>query len=240
VAPAGFSHWERVGVQGEGRGRPACCLTCHVPIERFQVVEEYGEAVLSGNAALFIGAGLSRDAGLPGWEDLHDPIRERCSIPEHHDFPLVAEYIANDPAGGRQALEDHILAELTKAKLTPALSQRLLVRLAAREVWTTNYDPLIEMAMADAGIDAAVAVDEDTIRVIASNYQRTVIKMHGSINTGLNWAASPVITRTDYEQYEGKHPRMWTVLRASYLSRTMLFLGFSFTDPNVEILLRLA
>jgi hypothetical protein len=38
-----------------------------VPIERFEVVEEFGEAVLAGNAALFVGAGLSRDAGLPGW-----------------------------------------------------------------------------------------------------------------------------------------------------------------------------
>ena len=33
---------------------------------------------------------------------------------------------------------------------------------------------------------------------------------------------------------------MWTVLRASYFSRSMLFMGFSFTDPNVDILLRLA
>jgi hypothetical protein len=36
-------------------------------MERFELVEEFGGAILSGNAALFIGAGLSRDAGLPGW-----------------------------------------------------------------------------------------------------------------------------------------------------------------------------
>jgi hypothetical protein len=211
-----------------------------VPIERFELVEEYGEAVLSGNAALFIGAGLSRDAGLPGWEDLLTPIRERCGIPTHHDLPLVAEYIVNDPRGGRQALQDHILASLTQPPPRPARSHRLLARLRVAELWTTNYDPLIETAMATAGVEAALAVDEDSIREIASN-QRTIIKMHGSIGDGPpDWVVPPVITRTDYERYESDHHRMWTVLRASYLSRMMLFLGFSFTDPNVEILLRLA
>jgi hypothetical protein len=217
------------------------CLTGGVPIERFELVEEFGEAVLSGNAALFIGAGFSRDAGLPGWTDLLDPIRQRCNVPTHNDLPLVAEYVANDPAGGRQALEDHILAALTNPPRNPARGHRLVARLRTSEVWTTNYDELIETAMTTAGLDVALAVDEDSIQEIASNNPRTVIKMHGAIGgTPPAWVAPPVITRTDYERYEFDHPRMWTVLRASYLSRMMLFLGFSFTDPNVEILLRLA
>jgi hypothetical protein len=99
---------------------------------------------------------------------------------------------------------------------------------------------LIEQAMASAEVDTSVAVDEATVRLIASN-QRAVIKMHGSIGEDPpRWQSPPVITRTDYERYEMDHPRMWTVLRATYLSRTMLFMGFSFVDPNVEILLRLA
>ena len=49
-----------------------------------------------------------------------------------------------------------------------------------------------------------------------------------------------MITRSDFEQYEDTHPRMWALLRASYLTRTMLFLGFSFADPNIDVLLRLA
>jgi len=67
-----------------------------MPIEPFQLVEDYGEAVLSGNAALFIGAGISQGAGLPGWGALLDPIRVGCNVPEHHDLPLVAEYIVNE------------------------------------------------------------------------------------------------------------------------------------------------
>ncbi|WP_133017385.1 hypothetical protein [Mycobacteroides abscessus] len=62
-----------------------------MPIEPFELVEEYGEAVLSGNAALFIGAGISQGAGLPGWDGLLDPIRTQCNVPKHPDYPLVAK-----------------------------------------------------------------------------------------------------------------------------------------------------
>jgi hypothetical protein len=94
---------------------------------------------------------------------------------------------------------------------------------------------LIETAIPDA----VVVAGDSAIHNIASR-RRAIIKMHGSIAANGTWEQPPVITRSDYERYESQHPRTWTVLRSSYMSRTMLFLGFSFSDPNVEILLRLA
>ncbi|MFD0449904.1 SIR2 family protein [Rhodococcus aetherivorans] len=108
-------------------------------------------------------------------------------------------------------------------------------RLDIKEIWTTNYDRLLETAIPEA----VVVAGEDHVHNIASR-RRAIIKMHGSIDNRNEWELPPVITRTDYERYELAHPRTWTVLRSSYMSRTMLFLGFSFTDPNIEILLRLA
>jgi len=34
------------------------------PITRAELIETYGAAILSGNAAVFVGAGLSRGAGI--------------------------------------------------------------------------------------------------------------------------------------------------------------------------------
>jgi hypothetical protein len=66
--------------------------------------------------------------------------------------------------------------------------------------------------------------------------------MHGSIRPGPppEWASEPVASRSDYERYELDRPRTWALLRATYATRSFLFLGFSFADPNVEVLLRLA
>ena len=81
-------------------------------IETFQLVEEFGEAILAGNAALFVGAGVSQGAGLPGWGGLLEPIRAACNVPEHHDYPLLAEYIVNELPGGRGPLEDGSAARI--------------------------------------------------------------------------------------------------------------------------------
>lgn len=76
----------------------------------------------------------------------------------------------------------------------------------------------------------------------AGSRPKTIVKMHGSARFGPPsvWDAPPVLTRSDYERYEDEHRRMWTMLQAVYLSRTILFVGFSFADPNVELLHKLA
>lgn len=207
-----------------------------MPISHSSFVETYGQAILSGNAAVFIGAGLSRAAGYPDWGALLAPMQSRCSIPDHHDLPLVAEYITLDPAnGGRAALVTHILTAITGTPPAPTVSHQILQKLDIKEIWTTNYDRLLETAIPEA----VVIAGEGATHEIAS-HKRAIIKMHGSIGEDGSWEQPPVITRTDYERYELDNPRTWTVLRSSYMSRTMLFLGFSFSDPNIEILLRLA
>ncbi|WP_307866260.1 SIR2 family protein [Mycolicibacterium sp. GESEQ-9] len=207
-------------------------------MERLDLINIFGEAVLEGNAALFVGAGLSLDAGVPTWSDLLAELRGDCEVPEElTDLPLVAEYIDADVRhGGRDRLEHHILDLIVAANPTPTESHLLIPKLRVKEIWTTNYDELIEQAVPAA----AVAIEEPDIQSIGSA-KATIIKMHGSVVTAeRRWAKQPVITRSDYESYEVDRPRTWSLLRAAYLSRTFLFLGFSFTDPNIEILLRLA
>ncbi|BBY62039.1 SIR2 family protein [Mycolicibacterium helvum] len=207
-------------------------------MNRLELIDTFGAAVLEGNAALFVGAGLSLDAGVPNWSDLLDSLRSDCEVPaELTDLPLVAEYIDADRRhGGRDRLEHHILDQIVGANPTPTDSHRLIPKLRVKEIWTTNYDELIEQAVPGA----SVAIQEEQIQSIGSA-TATIIKMHGSVVTAeRRWAKEPVITRSDYEAYEINRPRTWSLLRAAYLSRTFLFLGFSFTDPNIEILLRLA
>lgn len=207
-----------------------------MPITHAEFVDRFGSAILAGNAAIFVGAGLSRAAGFPDWGGLLAPLQERCGIPPHSDLPLVAEYIEQDVAnGGRGALEDHILKIITATAPTPTRAHLDMQKLPVKEIWTTNYDTLLEHSIPDA----VVIAGEDEIHSIASR-RKAIIKMHGSIGLDNTWQQPPVVTRSDYERYEVDHPRTWTVLRSSYMSRSLLFLGFSFTDPNIEILLRLA
>lgn len=210
-----------------------------MPLARHDVIRRFGRACDVGNGALFGGAGLSMGAGLPSWADLLDRPRTESDVPAVDDLPLVAEYILAEGKYSRLRLEQHILEATAAVGVTPTPALEHLVRLPVDQIWTTNYDSLIEQTKPQRDF-RVIATDED-VRLIGTT-ERAIVKMHGSLTTGTppTWASPPVITRADYETYEARHPRTWALLRAMYLSRAMLFLGFSFSDPNIEVLQRLA
>jgi hypothetical protein len=207
-----------------------------VSVEPHDLVNQFGQAMLDGNASLFVGAGLSAAAGLPSWGAILEPARVEASLPEMNDYPLLAEYFVQSTRGGREKLQDLLWDGTAVAGAEPTDGHRHIAQLPLREIWTTNYDTLLEQVLTGS----FVATSEDDVQRIGG--RRYVAKMHGSVdpNSRHRWVQPPVISRSDYEEYEDSRPRTWALLRATYMTRVMLFLGFSFTDPNVELLLRLA
>lgn len=209
-----------------------------MPISERELLDQYGGAVITRNASLFVGAGMSLEAGFPGWGALLEEPMKQADIPSMTDLPLAAQYYVLSTPGGREALESHILKDLSSIPPIPTKGHELIRRLAVGDIWTSNYDCLLERAIPDARV---IANEDDLAkRSVASSEHIT--KMHGSLKNSSpsGWLELPTITRSDYEQYEARHPRIWTALRATYMTRAFLFLGFSFSDPNIEILLRLS
>lgn len=206
-----------------------------MPISATDLVQQFGAAAESHNGCVFVGAGLSRAAGYPDWAGLVRPLRRTAKVPSTiRDLPLVAEYFENGVPGGRDRLEASIAEALLAVQVDPTAGHRQLARLPIDTFWTTNYDPLLELAVGDATL---ITTEADLHgRDIG---HRRVIKLHGSLGAA-GWSVPPVISRSDFETYARRHPRMWAALEATYLTQAMLFLGFSFDDPNVEVLLRLA
>ena len=222
-------------------GRRSARLTV-MPITERVLIRQYGQTAAAGNAALFVGAGLSRSAGYPDWSELLDTPRQQADIPNSvTDLPLVAEYYVRNVPGGREALESHVLESLSRIDASPGPGHANLIRLPVDDIWTTNYDCLIEHASEAADRGLSVVTSERDFRQRSTSGRR-LVKMHGSMprTAGQSWVEQPTITRKDYEEYEITHQRTWAALRAAYLTRSFLFLGFSFLDPNIEVLLRLA
>lgn len=203
-------------------------------------VAEFSEAVRANRAALFIGAGLSQAAGLPGWNGLIEEARVDARVPEEvTDAPLAAEYITT--VIGEFGLKRALLKKLAVAPV-PTPLHKVLAGLNVFDYWTTNYDSLIEQAIRSDGNDVArIISDEKLGQQVQYGGKKQVFKMHGSLNESNDqWETSPVLTRTHFESYETDRPRFWAQLRAQFLTRSFLFLGLSFEDPNVNVLLRLA
>jgi hypothetical protein len=204
---------------------------------REDLVRDLG-ALLDAQALVgFVGAGLSTGAGLPTWQALLRGPQRAARVPARvKDLPLVAEYFVQSGPGRREELVSRIIKS-TVAPATGVVSEvhHALAALPMPEIWTTNYDELIERHIEEPVV---VARDEDVVATRGLPGRR-VVKMHGGLDRA-GVFADPVITRTDYERYPATHPRIWAQLTATFLSRSMLFLGFSFDDPNLGVMLRLA
>src|SRR5207247_6630749 len=100
-------------------------------------------------------------------------------------------------------------------------------------IWTTNYDSLIEDALKEAGRRFDV---KGVVKKLALHVRRaevTVYKLHGEVSN----PDDAVLTKDDYENYEFERSAFTDLLRSDLTRYTFLFIGFSFTDPNIEYVL---
>lgn len=207
-------------------------------MDRGEFIGRFSRALSVGQATLLCGAGLSKAAGLPLWDELLEPQRKELKLSKQFlDLPLLAQYYCSNFPGGRERLEDHIFRKID-VPLVPTQNHYLLTSLSVSEIWTTNYDQLIERAdpkLVVRTFDSDVLGDPPAERAV-------LYKMHGDVEIMRRdpTARKFVITREDYENYRRTHPRMWARLTSLFLTQSILFLGFGFNDPNINLLIALA
>lgn len=109
----------------------------------------------------------------------------------------------------------------------------ILTRLPIYTYWTTNYDSLIETGLQAANRRADVKFESAQLAMAKRDRDAVVYKMHGDANH----PATAVLTKDDYVKYGINYPLFGDVLRGDILSKTFLFIGFSFEDPNLDSIL---
>ncbi len=99
--------------------------------------------------------------------------------------------------------------------------------------YTTNFDNFLERSFDLLSRQCRVlAIENDMGR--ANNNTCEVVKFHGD----LDHPEEMVISEHQYEHRLSFHSPMDLRLRADILGRAMLFIGYSFRDPNVAYLFR--
>lgn len=198
-----------------------------------QFVRDYVKAIRDGNAAVFAGAGLSRPSGFVVWKELLRPLAEDIGlkIDDEHDLTEVAQYIRNK-SGNRAAINATILDAYGKNVETNS-NVSILTRLPIYTYWTTNYDHLIEDGLKEANRNPDIKIDYKQLSATKRDRDAVIYKMHGDVDH----AADAVLTKDDYVKYDQEHPFFRSVLQGDLISKTFLFIGFSFEDPNLDAIL---
>jgi hypothetical protein len=195
------------------------------------LIKAYGEALSHANAGLFIGAGLSLRAGYPSWRRL---VRDMAhdvglDVDREFDLPGVVQYFLNKAGKTRTRLARTIVDHFGDEKPIPPVL-RILARLPLRQIWTSNYETLVERAWLEQRKRLDVkSRDKDLVH--ESPWAHGVLyKMHGTVEH----PANVVIAKGDYEAYRRTRSGFLHLLTGQLVSRRLLFLGISFTDPNLN------
>jgi len=201
--------------------------------ELVQFTEKYLKAINNENAAIFAGAGLSVSTGLVNWKNLLRDIAVELNldIDKEDDLISLAQYYENEK-GGRGSINDKLIEEFTK-NVSESENHRILASLPIKTYWTTNYDDLIEKTIENSGKSTDVKRCTENLATSKPRRDVVVYKMHGDITL----SHDAVITKDDYEKYNEKRQLFTTTLQGDLVSKTFLFLGFSFEDPNLEYIL---
>lgn len=195
------------------------------------------KALANRNAAVMVGAGFSRNSeggqNLATWRQLSEALAIELE-PERAPgqfTPAAVSQLAEQYARvfSPTHLEQLIKRCVPDDQVTPGRLHALLLELPWSEVFTTNYDTLLERA-AERLFDASyftVCAREDIPQSKVLG-RRRIVKLHGSFPSHRPF----ILTEEEYRTYPERFAPFVNLVRQSLLENVFCLIGFSGDDPN--------
>jgi SIR2-like protein len=201
-----------------------------------------------GRAAVLVGSGFSRNASpaktaprpFPLWNDLTRLLIDQLYPPgSQQDYErevagrqgestsgalrLAQEFEA---AHGRQRLDQLLLDAIPDQDWLPGRLHHLLLKLLWADVFTTNYETLLERASLSLS-DRSYALIQ-TVAEIPFAIRPRLVKVHGSFPSTRPF----IITEEDYRTYPRQFAPFINLVQQSMMENVFCLVGFSGDDPN--------
>ena len=185
------------------------------------------------HAALFVGSGFSLNADkvtsdvpdIPLWAGLAQKFKEKLGDSDQNDPLALAESV--EIAYGRSELDHLLLDSIKDADYRPSPLYEKLLRLPWNDVFTTNYDTLLERAGKNL-VEKTFTLVTNKNDLVGSSGATRLIKLHGSFPSQRPF----IITAEDYRTYPQKFAPFVNTVQQSLLENTLCMIGFSGNDPN--------
>ncbi|AYA06727.1 hypothetical protein D3Z09_09270 [Rahnella aquatilis] len=200
-------------------------------IEAF--IKDYVKDLSEDSAAIFAGAGMSKSQGFVDWPELLSDIADELglSIDKEKDLISLAQFHVNTKKNANK-LTRKIIEEFSE-QADASETHCILSRLPIRTYWTTNYDSLIEDSLEKSYKIPDVKYNIEQLNNNRPKRDAVIYKMHGDVKE----ATKAVLYKEQYERYYKTHAPFISALSGDLISKTFLFIGFSFTDPNLDYIL---
>jgi len=213
--------------------------------------ESLVEELAFKRAVIFIGSGISASAvndngkSPPTWKQLLEnaknkflaDVDDRDFVDELIEKELLldaAEIIFADVAQPER--RRFFQAEFAEPRYKVSEYHSIIQKINPKIAITTNYDQLYEQQcgalIAGQGYSVRKYTDKKILNDIRSK-DNLIIKAHGCVTD----TEALILTRSDYFKIKKDHAQFYTVLDSLITINTVLFLGCSMSDPDIQLIL---
>ena len=128
---------------------------------------------------------------------------------------------------------DFLKKEFTRPKFQPSLVHQARKEIDSKIVISTNFDKIYDNLSAEDGF--VICDHKDTQKIVSNikSPENVIIKAHGSIDD----VNSIIFTGEQYYNSKRKYSEFYKLLEALFLTHTVIFLGYSLSDPDINLIL---
>ncbi len=191
-------------------------------------------------ASVVVGSGFSRNAKKvnpdvgppPLWFDIAQEMLNELAgdhgagahgLTTNDPLSLAQMYEANR---GRDSLHDLLMRLIRDDDFLPGEAHSRLLELPWRDIFTTNWDTLLERARSNV-VGRTYSVVEK-VEQLPEMSQPRIVKLHGSLPS----IFPLIVTEEDYRTYRRDYEPFVNTAQQALMETVILLIGFSGSDPN--------
>lgn len=197
-------------------------------MEFYEMINELKEALNDEKLVIFVGAGISKNSGIPTWGQTVRTFAEKIGYPSHRlttdEYIRIPQYFYGIDRSENHEEYYKTLLKSVNLDVKPNIINKLIAEIHPKHIVTTNYDKLMDIAADKYEI---ITTDRELLKVKGKNY---LIKMHGDIDD----VRGIVFKEDDYLQYSESHRVMEIFLKSLLIDHVFLFVGYSLNDYNLN------
>lgn len=199
---------------------------------------------------IFLGSGISatakNDAGESPdtWGAFLDNVKSKMKNPSEDDKKFVEDMLKKQNyLLALQAIADlcdsgeysnYLKSQYLRGRYKPSKVHELIKDLDSKIVVTTNFDKLYEGLCHEPEYITFDYTDTRSIIGSIKAPENIIIKAHGSIDD----TEKLIFTAKQYYQAQEQYPEFYHLMTALFLTHTVVFLGYSLNDPDINLLLQ--
>lgn len=199
---------------------------------------------------IFLGSGISatakNDAGESPdtWGAFLDNVKSKMKNPSEDDKKFIEDMLKKQNyLLALQAIADlcdsgeysnYLKSQYLRGKYKPSKVYELIKDLDSKIVVTTNFDKLYEGLCHEPEYITFDYTDTRSIIGSIKAPENIIIKAHGSIDD----TEKLIFTAKQYYQAQEQYPEFYHLMTALFLTHTVVFLGYSLNDPDINLLLQ--